>query len=272
MTTYAIGDIQGCFEPLQRLLEKLRFDPADDQLWFAGDLVNRGPDSLATLRFVKSLGDSAVTVLGNHDIHLLALYYGLRPMGKDPTLTQVIDAADVNELIEWLQQQPILHVLSEFALVHAGIHPQWSIDEATMLAGEIETKLQSVRHKDALAELYGPTTGSWQSVRETADRLRYALNVFTRMRFCTASADPDYRHNGAPGDQPGYLLPWFDIKDRAAKDTMIIFGHWASLGAFLKKNVCALDSGCVWGNALTALNLDTLSLSHVSCVPADSRI
>ena len=159
MTIYAVGDIQGCYEPLQRLVAKLKFDETKDQLWFAGDLVNRGPDSLATLRFVKSLGDAAVNVLGNHDIHLLAIYYGLRPIGKDPTLTQVLEAPDADELIRWLQQHPLMHTHSNYALVHAGIHPEWDMHTATNLALEVEKKLRSVESAEAMAELYGPTSG-----------------------------------------------------------------------------------------------------------------
>ncbi|MEM7256388.1 MAG: symmetrical bis(5'-nucleosyl)-tetraphosphatase [Pseudomonadota bacterium] len=265
MTTYAIGDIQGCFEPLERLIEQLQFDVNNDQLWFAGDLVNRGPDSLATLRFVKSLGSAAVTVLGNHDIHLLALYYGLRPRDKDPTLTQVLDAPDADELIHWLQQQPLMHTAHNFALVHAGIHPQWSIATANALADELHNSIAAVDSAETLAALYGPTSGTWADAQDTDMRLRYALNCFTRMRFCLPDAVPEYKHSCAPGQQPEALTPWFELADRAAAGTTIIFGHWAALGVHLSPGVCALDSGCVWGNALTAVDLHDLSLHQVSC-------
>ena len=170
MATYAIGDVHGCFAPLERLLDQLNFDPAKDNLWFAGDLVNRGPDSLATLRFVRALGSSAITVLGNHDIHLLAIYYGLRSAEKDPTLAQVLEAPDVDELIHWLQCQPLLHVQRGFALVHAGIHPHWNLKTATTLAAEIETQLRRVDSKDTLSKLYGPSSNDWQVEKNTDNR------------------------------------------------------------------------------------------------------
>lgn len=265
MATYAIGDIQGCFEPLQRLLEKLRFDPANDTLWLAGDLVNRGPDSLATLRFVKALGESAITVLGNHDIHLLALYYGLRPRGKDPTLEQVLNAEDAEDLIHWLQQHPLLHQQGNHVMVHAGLHPQWTIETACLLARELEATLKTLTNKETLTPLYGPTEGSWQKAEQSDYRLRYALNCFTRMRFCTQKAIPDYKHSCAPGEQPAKLQPWFTIKNRPTESLDIIFGHWAALGIHQQPGIHALDSGCVWGNALTALNLADHSLHQVAC-------
>ena len=265
MATYAIGDIQGCFEPLQRLLEKLRFDPAEDTLWFAGDLVNRGPQSLDTLRFVKSLGKSAVTVLGNHDIHLFALYYGLRPLGKDPTLEQVLDAPDAQALIEWLQQQPMLHREGDNVMVHAGLHPHWTIETATSLARELEAILQSVNSKETLAPLYGPSQGEWVQAEQTEHRLRYALNCFTRMRFCNKKAVPDFKYSCAPGEQPEKLQPWFAAKNRPTESLSIIFGHWAALGVHQQPGIHALDSGCVWGNALTALNISDKSLHQVDC-------
>ncbi len=265
MATYAIGDVQGCFEPLQRLLEKLRFDPANDTLWFAGDLVNRGPQSLESLRFVKSLGQSAITVLGNHDIHLLALYYGLRPRGKDPTLEQVLDAPDVEELIVWLQQQPLLHQSKSNVLVHAGLHPHWTIETATTLAREVEAILHKLDGKDALAPLYGPTDGEWASADKSEHRLRYAVNCFTRMRFCNQKAAPDFKYSCAPGEQPKKLQPWFTIDNRPTETLSIIFGHWAALGVHHQPGIFALDSGCVWGNALTALNLDDFTFYQVAC-------
>ncbi len=265
MATYVIGDIQGCFEPLQRLLDKLRFDPASDTLWFAGDLVNRGPDSLATLRYVRSLGNAAVTVLGNHDIHLMALYYGLRPRGKDPTLDQVLNAPDVAELIHWLQQHPLLHRQGEHVMVHAGLHPQWTIETAESLAAELESTLQSITNSDELAPLYGPTTGNWQDAESTDQRLRYALNCLTRMRFCTRKGIPDYKYSCAPGEQPAKLQPWFTVKKRPTENLTVLFGHWAALGVHKQPGIYALDSGCVWGNTLSALKLEDYSLHQASC-------
>lgn len=268
MSTYAIGDVQGCYEPLQRLLDKINFDTAADTLWFAGDLVNRGPQSLETLRFVKSLGNNAVTVLGNHDIHLLALHYGLRAREKDPTLEQVLDAADANELISWLQTLPVMHTEHDYVLVHAGIHPQWSIELAASLAREIEAGLQLVNSSTGLAKLYGPSEGSWKQAEKSENRLRYAVNCFTRMRYCSNDAEPDFRHSCEPGAQPAGLQPWFNINQRQAAGSKIIFGHWAALGVMQQNGIHALDSGCVWGNALTAMNLQDESLHQVPCTRA----
>ncbi len=265
MTIYALGDIQGCFDALERLLDKIHFDPRVDKLWFAGDLVNRGPKSLDTLRFVKSLGKSAITVLGNHDIHLLALYYGVRPPGKDPTLTQVLDAPDVSELVHWLQQQPLLHIHNHFALVHAGIHPHWTIDTALSLARELQEQLSALTRKEDLKNLYGPTSGDWQSEQHSDTRLRYALNIFTRMRFCSPGAIADFKHSCPPGEQPEHLVPWFDVSNRVNTDTTILFGHWAALGFKQQPGICALDSACVWGQSLTAVDLSDMSVHQVSC-------
>lgn len=265
MTIYAIGDVHGCYDPLLRLLERLQFDQATDQLWFTGDLVNRGPDSLATLRFVKSLGNAAQMVLGNHDIHLLAVHYGLRPKLKDPTLSQVFSAPDTDELLSWLQKQPLLHISDTFALVHAGIHPRWDLSVARLHAKETQEKLRAVKTKQDMAELYGQTSGDWSIADNSAEHFRYVINCFTRMRFCTNNSILDFDHACAPGQQPPDLIPWFEVADRPAANTNIIFGHWADLGVTIKKNIYALDSGCVWRNALTALNLSDLSLHQISC-------
>lgn len=265
MATYALGDIQGCYDPLCRLLEKIKFDQSVDRLWFAGDLVNRGPKSLDTLRFVKSLGDRAVTVLGNHDIHLLALHYGVRKRkNKDSTLFQVLDTDDATEIIEWLQSQPVAHIEDNVIMVHAGVHPEWCIDTLYSIKRELEAKIASVKNKTSLAELYGDTSGSWTDAKDSSTRLRYALNVLTRMRYC-ASAVPEYQCSEPPGKQPDQLVPWFETPNQQLGDHTIIFGHWAALGYHNHKNVYALDSGCVWGNALTALRLEDKKVFQVSC-------
>lgn len=265
MATYAIGDIQGCFDPLRRLLDKINFDPGQDKLWFAGDLVNRGPESLKTLRYVKSLGKSAVTVLGNHDIHLLALHYGLRPRDKDPTLAHVLDASDVAELILWLQQQPFLHSADDFILVHAGLHPDWTIETAKTLAAELHAVIKNLDNTDTLSELYGPSDGTWSDAASTRNRLRYALNCFTRLRFCDKNAVPDFKYSCVPGEQPAHLRPWFTVPNRPTGNLNIIFGHWAALGVFNKGGIHALDSGCVWGKSLTALRLSDQKIFDVKC-------
>lgn len=267
MATYAIGDVQGCFNALQRLLDKIQFEPATDILWFAGDLVNRGPDSLKTLQFVKSLGHSAITVLGNHDIHLMALYYGLRPRGKDPTLEHVLDSPDIDQLIFWLQQQPLLHIHKDFALVHAGLHPKWTIKTAIELAAELHELISNLDSQTALSAIYGPSDGEWRHAADTNDRLRYALNCFTRMRFCNKHAELDFKFSCAPGEQPAHLQPWFDLTQRPTKDINIIFGHWAALGVHQQDGIYALDSACVWGRQLTAMRLSDQKLFQVDNHP-----
>lgn len=268
MSVYAIGDIQGCYDPLQRLLESLRFDPARDTLWIAGDLVNRGPASLQTLHFLRSLGESAVCVLGNHDFHLLALHYGIRERrGKDSTLDQVLDADDADDLIDWLRERPLLHhdAALNCVMVHAGLHPQWSLAEAEQLATDVQSLLRSPRPAAALAQLYGDTNGSWAQLRHSPERLRYAVNCFTRMRYCAADGSPDYRCDAVPGSQPATLLPWFDVPERNSQRHEIVFGHWAALGLHQQPGIHALDSGCVWGNCLTAARLPDFQITSVDC-------
>ena len=268
MATYAIGDIHGCYEPLCRLLDKINFDQAADRLWFTGDLINRGPQSLETMRLVKSLGDSSVTVLGNHDIHLLALYYGVRKLkDKDNTLFQVLDAKESDELIMWLQSRPLVHVEDDHVLVHAGVHPQWSIETLITVKGELETAISKIRRKNDLADLYGDSKGTWNDSVQSKHRLRYALNSLTRMRYCESDSAINLQCSDTPGKQPDHLVPWYEIPNKELADKTIIFGHWASLGYRHYKNVYALDSGCVWGNALTALRLEDKMVFSVASTP-----
>ncbi len=266
MATYVIGDVHGNHDPLCRLLEKIKFDQCNDRLLFVGDLVNRGPKSLETLRFIISLGDSAVSVLGNHDFHLLALHYGVRKRkAKDNSLSQILDANDVNELINGLQSQPLIHIEEKTILVHAGIHPAWNIDTLLSLKNELESSVAAISEKAALLSLYGDTSGNWTNAENSPDRLKYALNVLTRMRYCEADASPEYLCSDSPGNQPEHLTPWFEIHNPHLTDYTIFFGHWAALGYHQHKNIYALDSGCVWGNALSALRLKDKKLFQVSC-------
>ena len=258
MAIYAIGDLQGCFEPLRRLLDKIAFDPAADTLWFAGDLVNRGPESLEALRFVRALGDSAVSVLGNHDLHLLAVVYGPHQPKKKDTLDAILAAPDREELLQWLLHRPLLHHDPEHAtaMVHAGIHPHWSLEQARAYAGELEGMLRGSHAGDYFAGMYGNHPNRWLESHGGVDRLRVITNCFTRMRFVSAKGELDMKSKGPPGSQPKGLIPWFELPGRAAADTRIVFGHWAALGLHHGDNVVALDSGCVWGNHLTALRID----------------
>ncbi len=258
MALYAIGDIQGCLDPLQALLEKLAFDPARDTVWFTGDLVNRGPKSLETLRFVKSLGASAVTVLGNHDLHLLAAACGVvEPRGKD-TIAPIIDAADSAELLDWLRRQPLAHhdEARKLLMVHAGIHPLWDESRTMAAAREVELELRGDRPEVFLNEMYGNKPRRWRESLGGAERLRCITNILTRMRYLDSEHRLDLKFKGPPGQQPEGLVPWFESAGRCALESRIIFGHWSSLGLIAEGPVVCLDSGCLWGRSLTALRFE----------------
>lgn len=265
MATYAIGDVQGCAAALRQLLRTFGFDRARDRLWFVGDLVNRGPDSLATLRLVKGLGDAAVTVLGNHDFHLLALAAGHARKHRSDTLDQVLAAADCNELLEWLRRRPLLHVESNWAMVHAGLLPQWSVATARLLAQEVETALRAPDWRVFLATLYGDTPDSWSESLRGADRLRVIVNAMARMRFCTAGGKIEFRTKGETAMAPPGYFPWFDAPGRASLDHTLVCGHWSTLGLMLRPDLLALDSGCVWGGSLSAVRLEDRKLFQVPC-------
>lgn len=264
MATYAIGDLQGCFESLLALLDKLNFDKTKDTLWFAGDLVNRGSDSLATLRFVKALGDRAITVLGNHDLHLLAIAHNVKTT-RSPDLQRILDAEDRNELLLWLSMRPLLHHDSKlnYTITHAGVYPLWSLEQAKNYADELEDELKTNLH-DFLNNMYGDKPAAWDDTLIGFDRLRFICNCFTRMRFCNNDGTLDFSSNGAPGSIPEGTSPWFDISNRKADDEKLLFGHWSTLGEVSKKNIYALDTGCVWGGKLTALRIDQEEPKYIS--------
>lgn len=258
MAVYAIGDIQGCYEPFQRLLAVLRFDPATDRLWLVGDLVNRGPQSVEVLRWVRDLGERAITVLGNHDLTLLAVAAGhVKPKGKD-TFHSVLDAPDSGELLDWLRQRPLLHHDADlgFTMVHAGLPPSWDLALAQRCATEVETVLRGPKYSDFLKHMFGSEPRRWQAKLSGYERLRFIVNALTRMRFCTADGKLSFSEKGAPGSQAADLLPWFAVPQRRSADLNIIFGHWAALDYYRAPGIFALDSGCVWGNRLTAIRLD----------------
>lgn len=259
MATYAIGDVQGCYTELQSLLKKCQFDPKHDVLWFCGDLVNRGPDSLSVLRFIKELGESAITVLGNHDLHLLALHAGVTHTSPSDTLDDVLNAPDCDELCDWLRQQKILHHDTDLklTLVHAGLIPHWSIDDALNYAHELEMCLRGPDTLNFLKHMYGNQPDRWSNDLAGWSRLRFICNVFTRLRYCTPDGQLDLTHKGPLGSQPDTLIPWFAIPERASREDTIIFGHWASLlGQTQQAKAICLDTGCIWGHALTALRLE----------------
>jgi bis(5'-nucleosyl)-tetraphosphatase (symmetrical) len=264
MSTYAIGDIQGCLDPLKRLLDKIRFDPRRDRLWFTGDLVNRGPKSLETLRFIKSLADSATIVLGNHDLHLLACYYGKRSPHKSDSFGAVLAANDCDELLTWLRQRPLLHYDSNFCLVHAGLAPQWDLSLALRCARQVEKVLQDdMKISQFFDRMYGDTPTRWNEDLEEWSMIRFSVNVLTRMRYCTKDGAIDTKYKGVPGSQPAELMPWFDHPARRSQTLNIVFGHWSTLGLADRNGVYNIDTGCVWGGQLTALRLDPNSREYI---------
>jgi bis(5'-nucleosyl)-tetraphosphatase (symmetrical) len=268
MATYAIGDVQGCYESLTKLLARCGFDEAHDHLWFVGDLVNRGPDSLYTLRFARGLGERAVCVLGNHDLHLLAVAAGHARIRKDDTLDQVLDAPDRDELLDWLRRRPLLHRADGFAMVHAGLLPQWSMDTAAALAREVEAVLRGPDLDRLLANMYGNDPDHWTSSLTEFARWRVVINAMTRLRVCTTEGRMDLHFSGEPANAPKKMMPWFDVPDRVARAECIISGHWSALGLLWRDDVVCLDTGCLWGRELSALRLDDRRLFQVSCAEA----
>lgn len=265
MAIYAIGDVQGCFDALERLLYACGFERARDRLWFVGDLVNRGPDSLATLRFVRDFGDTAVAVLGNHDFHLLAVAAGHAKKHRSDTLDQVLAAPERDELLDWLRQRPMLHLENNWVMVHAGLLPQWSVVTAQRLAREVETALRGAHWRDFLAQLYGNEPDSWSEDLRGAERLRVIVNAMARMRFCSAEGRIEIRTKGETAQAPRGFFPWFDVPGRASRDHALVCGHWSTLGLKLRPDLIALDSGCVWGGSLSAVRLEDRKLFQVPC-------
>ncbi|WP_397451070.1 symmetrical bis(5'-nucleosyl)-tetraphosphatase [Pseudomonas sp. NA-150] len=269
MAVYAVGDLQGCLEPLQCLLEHVDFDPGKDQLWLVGDLVNRGPESLETLRFLYAMRDSVVCVLGNHDLHLLAISCNIERLKKNDTLREILQAPDRDELLAWLRQQKLMHYDSErdIALVHAGIAPQWTLKKALRYAEEVESALRDDNlYQPFLDGMYGNEPALWDPELHGVTRLRVITNYFTRMRFCDRHGKLDLKSKEGIGSAlPGYA-PWFKHKDRKTKGLKIIFGHWAALeGQCDEPGLFALDTGCVWGGAMTLLNVDSGQLHRCVC-------
>jgi len=260
MSIYAIGDVQGCFDDLMVLLDHIHFNEQYDQLWFAGDLVNRGPKSLETVRFIKNLGEKAVVVLGNHDLHLLAMASGNRKPQKKDTFQDILDAEDADELLTWLRHRPILHhdPTLGYTLIHAGLPPQWNLDMALSCAMEVETVLRGTRYSDFFKEMYGNEPSVWSDSLSGHERLRVIVNCLTRMRFCDGNGRIKIKETGPPGSQPSPYLPWFSIPKRASLNMKIICGHWSTLSYYAADGIFALDTGCVWGLGLTALKLDTV--------------
>ncbi|MEX3954852.1 symmetrical bis(5'-nucleosyl)-tetraphosphatase [Trinickia sp. EG282A] len=253
-TPFAFGDLQGCHEPFMRLLGQLPAS-ADTPLWFAGDLINRGPDSLATLREVAGLGARATVVLGNHDLHLLAVSAGVRRTKSGDTLSDILAAPDAPDLLDWLRHRPLAHFERGMLLVHAGVLPQWDAALTLELAEELERALRGPAWAETLADLYGNEPRTWSPDLRRKERMRVAFNALTRIRFCSADGKMDFAANGGPASAPPGHMPWFDAPNRRTADITVVFGHWAALGLMMRDNVIGLDSGCVWGNRLSAVRL-----------------
>ncbi|QIT56461.1 symmetrical bis(5'-nucleosyl)-tetraphosphatase [Aquisalimonas sp. 2447] len=270
MAIYCIGDIQGCNSELQRLLEQLRFDPALDRIWFVGDIVNRGPESLDALRFVHALGDSAITILGNHDIHLLACWRGYASPKPADTIQEILDAPDCDELLHWLRHQPLMHedAALGYAMLHAGLYPGWTLADARRLAPEGEAALRAPEDDfDAfMANLYGDRPDRWSPQLEGWDRLRFIINAFTRMRYCDAEKRMLMDYKGAPETRPEGHYPWFETPGRKPVDEplKVVSGHWSTLGFEEGEDFVTIDTGCLWGGTLTAIRLDGVR-ERVAC-------
>jgi len=266
MATYAIGDIQGCFSALKRLIQQLQFDPVKDRLWFVGDLVNRGPDSASVLRYIKNLGGSAVTVLGNHDLHLLAVAARCAQIREKDTVQDILAAPDREDLLEWVRHQRIIYREDDFLIVHAGLLPEWSAGDADSYGQEVHAILQSADYRTFLAALYDDKGArQWSSGVTGMDRSVVIAKILTRLRICTADGKMDLSFKRPPEQAPSGYLPWFQVPGRRNTDATIIFGHWAALGLHMRDNVIGLDSGCVWGRQLTAVRLDDRHVFQVSC-------
>ncbi|WP_277059949.1 symmetrical bis(5'-nucleosyl)-tetraphosphatase [Rivihabitans pingtungensis] len=265
MATYAIGDIQGCYQDFMQLLDFIEFSPSRDQLWLAGDLVNRGPDSLSVLRWVFKHQDSVRMVLGNHDLSLLALSEGYGKTSAGDTLAQVLDAADGKVLIDWLRCQPLMVAGEGYAMVHAGLLPEWTIHRALGLAEEVEHELAGRNYRTFLARLFGNKPTRWSDELKGIDRLRLVVNVMTRMRLLTLDGELDLSFKGELADAPPQLQAWFDAPNRRYADTPLIVGHWSALGLRLSPDLLAIDTGCLWGGSLTAVRLADRKVFQRAC-------
>jgi len=271
MSTYAIGDIQGCYEPLICLLERANFDPHRDHLWVAGDMVNRGPNSLETLRFLMGLGGHATVVLGNHDLHLLGIAEGIRRLQPNDSIQDILTAPDRDDLLDWVRRQPLLHydAAAGYVLVHAGLPPQWDITQALALAQEVQTTLRGPTYKEFLYQMYGNEPNRWDPRLTGWSRLRLITNYLTRMRLCAADGELELSHHQGVANTPAGYHPWFTHPHRKTRDLKILFGHWAALeGESNHDHVFALDTGCVWGRKLTMMRLEDHQIFSCDCEQA----
>lgn len=264
MATYAIGDIQGCYQTFLALLQRLGFDAQQDELWLVGDIINRGSGSLDMLRWCYQYQASIKLVLGNHDLHAIAVAHGAQSAHRSDTLQALFAADDSRQLLDWLRHQPLMWSERSHVMVHAGLHPHWTLPEALQLTAEVEAVLRGEHYVAYLQNMYGNTPTLWQPTLTGYERLRMITNVCTRMRVCSTSGELDYAFKGELNDIPAGLMPWFAVPARRTQDTTIICGHWSALGLYQAHNIYALDSGCLWGRQLTALCLETKQITQVN--------
>lgn len=276
MATYAIGDIQGCYHAFKALLELIEFDVKRDKLWLVGDIINRGSGSLEVLRWCYAHQESIHMVLGNHDLHALAVKHQVKKAHKYDTLQSSMDAADSDVLFTWLRHQPLLHAQNidgrDYAMVHAGLFPQWTFQDAQMLAIEVEANLKSESYHTFFSNMYGNQPTKWQDELTGYDRLRAITNAMTRMRVCSPAGEMEFEFKGELKDIPQGFMPWFEVPDRLSEDTRIICGHWSALGLRQRNNVHALDTGCLWGGKLTALCLENQVIMQVNSDLRDQAV
>jgi bis(5'-nucleosyl)-tetraphosphatase (symmetrical) len=264
MASYAIGDIQGCYHAFNALLARLKFNPKHDKLWLVGDLINRGSGSLEVLRWCYQHQQSLRIVLGNHDLHALAVVHHLKSAHKSDTLQASIDAPDSDALFTWLRHQSLMHAEDGYVMVHAGLLPQWSVEAALIYAREVECALQADSYLQFLANMYGNMPNQWQPNLTGMDRLRIITNAMTRMRICTEQGEMEFAFKGELQDTPNGYTPWFDVPFRQSQAAKIICGHWSALGLRHRDNIYALDTGCLWGGQLTAMCLETQKITQVN--------
>lgn len=266
MSTYAIGDLQGCHQHFQQLLEIIGFNPSRDKLWLVGDVVNRGPNSLAVLHTLMQLGDAVIMVLGNHDLHLLMVAAGVTTQQPHDTLKSILQAPDREKLLNWLRHQRLFYHEDEYALVHAGLLPGWSVDQAEYLAQEVEAILCNDQSFQEFApSMYGNDPDHWQDSLQGEHRWRVIINAMTRLRICTREGKMNFAFKANPADIPAGYVPWFNAPNRASKTHTILFGHWSALGLRMERNLIALDTGCLWGGSLTAVRLEDRRVFQVPC-------
>ena len=272
MATYAIGDIQGCYHAFQALLARIEFNPSHDELWLVGDLINRGSGSLEVLRWCYQHQNNLNVVLGNHDLHALVVAAGFVSPKKGDTLSALLAAEDCKVLLDWLRHQHLAYSNNQYLMVHAGLLPQWTVEQALRYAEEVESALQAPDYLRFLAHMYGNQPSSWRDDLTGLDRLRVITNAMTRLRVCTPQGDMQFSFKGELQDVPSGYMPWFDVPNRASQNAQVIFGHWSALGLQQRDNVDALDTGCLWGGQLTAMNLETKAVTQVPSNALDKPI